>query len=85
MGSVAMPYPAEYLKSSPDEEQLKQLATISGGIDQAKPKQVYDNQGMVEKFHKDLWPYVLMAVACAFMIDLYLRRVRIFGYRAIKF
>jgi hypothetical protein len=32
-----------------------------------------------------MWPYVLVAVALFFLVDLYLRRVRVFGYRVMKF
>jgi hypothetical protein len=41
--------------------------------------------GEKRTYVKDLWPYVLAAVALAFVIDVFLRRVRLFGYRAIKF
>jgi Ca-activated chloride channel homolog len=84
-GAVALPYPAEYLKSTPNLEPLKQAAVITGGAAQPKPSDVFMRAGESIKFHKDLWPYVLLVVALLFVIDVFLRRVRLFGYRAVKF
>jgi Ca-activated chloride channel homolog len=86
VGAVSLPYPAEYLRTTPDEEPLRQAGVITGGLEQPKPAQIYATApGEAIKYHKDLWPYVLVAVALAFLLDVYLRRVRLFGYRAIKF
>ncbi len=84
-GAVALPYPAEYLKSTPNLEPLKQAALITGGAAQPKASEVFARAGESIKFHKDLWPFVLMIVAMLFVIDVFLRRVRLFGYRAVKF
>lgn len=32
-----------------------------------------------------LWPWVLLGVAGLFLVDRYAKRVRLFGYRVIKF
>jgi hypothetical protein len=37
------------------------------------------------KYPQDLWPFVLIGVAGLFLLDLYAKRVRLFGYRTIKF
>jgi Ca-activated chloride channel family protein len=84
-GAVALPYPAEYLKSTPNLEPLKQAALITGGAAQPKAADVYARAGESIQFHKDLWPYILMIVAMLFVVDVFLRRVRLFGYRAVKF
>jgi uncharacterized membrane protein len=84
-GAVSLPYPAEYLKSTPDLSALKQAALITGGAAQPKAADVYARAGESIQFHKDLWPYVLMVVAMLFVVDVFLRRVRLFGYRAVKF
>jgi uncharacterized membrane protein len=84
-GAVALPYPAEYLKSTPNLEPLKQAALITGGAAQPKAADVYARAGESIQFHKDLWPYILMVVAMLFVVDVFLRRVRLFGYRAVKF
>jgi Ca-activated chloride channel homolog len=85
LGSVALSYPLEYLRSSADVEPLKHAAQVSGGHDQAKAAQVWDSQGESTKYTEDLWPYVLLLVAGLLVLDLYAKRVRLFGYRTIRF
>ena len=77
--------PLEYLRSSADTGPLTHAAQVSGGHDQAKPTQVWDAQGEKVPYTEDLWPYVLLVVAGLFILDLYAKRVRLFGYRTIKF
>ncbi|HEX5058613.1 MAG TPA: hypothetical protein VFV99_04595, partial [Kofleriaceae bacterium] len=85
LGSVALSYPLEYLRSSPDPEPLRHAAQVSGGHDQAKPAEVWDAQGEKVDYTEDLWPYVLLVVVGLFILDLYAKRVRLFGYRTIRF
>jgi Ca-activated chloride channel family protein len=85
LGSVALSYPLEYLRSSADVEPLKHAAQVSGGHDQAKAAQVWDAGGEKVPYTEDLWPYVLLGVVGLFILDLYAKRVRLFGYRTIKF
>jgi len=85
VGAVSLPYPEEYLRSTPDPEPLRQVGVVTGGIAQVAPAQLADAGGETIKYHRELWPFVLLGAACFFMCDLYLRRVRIFGYRPMKF
>ena len=85
VGAVALPYPIEYLRSTPDEEPLRQAGVITGGLAQPRPAQLFQALGEEIRYHKDMWPWVLLGVAMAFMLDLYLRRVRVLGYRTMKF
>ncbi len=85
LGSVALSYPLEYLRSSADVEPLRHAAQVSGGFDQARPAQVWDAQGEKVPYTEDLWPFVLFAVIGLFILDLYAKRVRLFGYRTIRF
>lgn len=85
LGSVALSYPLEYLRTSPDREPLAHAARVSGGHDQARSDQVWDAAGEKLPFTQDLWPYALLAVAALFILDLYAKRVRLFGYRTIRF
>jgi Mg-chelatase subunit ChlD len=84
-GAVALPYPAEFLRSTPNPEPLRQAAVITGGKDRPAATAVFDKDGERITYTKDLWPYLLMITAMLFVIDVYLRRVRLFGYRAVKF
>ena len=85
VGAVSLPYPAEYLRTTPDEEILRQVGVVTGGLAAPRPPDLAQSQGESIVYHRDLWPFVLLAVACAFLLDLYLRRLRLFGYRAMKF
>jgi hypothetical protein len=86
MGSVALSYPLEYLRTTPDPEPLRHAAQVSGGHDQAKPAQIWETKaGESVKYAQDLWPYMLLIVVGLFILDLYAKRVRLFGYRTIKF
>jgi hypothetical protein len=85
MGAVALSYPLEYLRSTPDLEPLKHAAQVSGGKDQATPAQLWDPGDEQMSYTQDLWPYALLAVIALFLLDLYAKRVRLFGYRTIKF
>ncbi|HEU4733669.1 MAG TPA: VWA domain-containing protein [Kofleriaceae bacterium] len=85
LGSVALSYPLEYLRTTPDPEPLRHAARVSGGHDQAPPAQIWDPGDEKVQYTQDLWPYVLLGVLGLFLLDLYAKRVRLFGYRTIKF
>jgi Ca-activated chloride channel homolog len=85
MGSVALSYPLEYLRSTANPEPLQHAALVTGGHDQATPQQLWDAGTEKISYTQDLWPYVLLIVAGLFLLDLYAKRVRLFGYRTIKF
>jgi Ca-activated chloride channel homolog len=85
LGSVAMSYPLEYLRSSANLEPLRLAAKVSGGRDQADAKAVWDAEGQSVDKTEDLWPWVLLIAVGLFLLDLYAKRVRLFGYRTIKF
>jgi len=85
LGSVALSYPLEYLRTTPDLEPMKHAAQVSGGHDQAQPPQIWDPGKEKVSYTQDLWPWVLLGVAGLFLLDLYAKRVRLFGYRTIKF
>jgi hypothetical protein len=85
MGSVSLPYPLEYLRSTPDPEPMRQAAMVTGGTDQAAAKDVWDARGETIPYTQDLWPWVLLGVIGLFILDLYAKRVRLFGYRTIRF
>src|SRR5262249_6301046 len=85
VGGVALSYPLEYLRSTPDPEPLRHAAQVSGGRDQAQAAQVWDPGTEKVSYTQDLWPYVLLGVLGLFLLDLYAKPVRLFAYRPIKF
>lgn len=85
LGSVALSYPLEYLRSSSDTSALEHAVKVSQGHAQAKPTEVWSADGESVPYTEDLWPYVLLAAVGLFILDLYAKRVRLFGYRTIRF
>jgi Ca-activated chloride channel homolog len=77
-GHVTNPYPREYLALAPDVATLRHAAMAAGGTLDPSPAAVFDPAGEVIRYHQDLWPR-LVAVAIALMLlDLLVRRVRLF-------
>jgi hypothetical protein len=77
-GQVTNPYPREYLALAPDTETLTRAAEITGGALNPDPKAVFDPMGETIRYHQDLWPRFVSAAIVAFLLDLFVRRVRIF-------
>jgi hypothetical protein len=89
-GSVSMPYPLEYLKTSPDQAPLQHAAYVTVGPDHEKwgnadPKTVWNPDKQSVSYVEDLWPWVLLAVAGLLLLDIYAKRLRILGNRTIRF
>ena len=86
LGAVALSYPLEYLRTTPDPAPLRHAAQVSGGTDQAPAPAMWKTApGEAVKYTQDLWPYALLVVVGLFLLDLYAKRVRLFGYRTIRF
>lgn len=85
LGSVSLPYPLEYLRTTPDDSALRQAAVVTGGQDQVAPAAAWKAGEESIAFTRELWPWALLAMVGLWLLDLYARRVRLFGYRTIKF
>jgi Mg-chelatase subunit ChlD len=77
-GHVTNPYPREYLALSPDVATLAQAAAATGGSLNPAPALVFDPAGEVIRYHEDLWPRFVGVAIGLFLLDLLVRRVRIF-------
>ncbi len=85
LGSVALPYPPEYLFSKADPAPLMYAAKVTGGDHAREPKRVFEPGSQSISYRKDLWPWVVLFAACLLALDTLLKRVRLFGYRVIRF
>ena len=85
LGSVALSYPLEYLRSTPDEVPMQHAAQVVGRPRSGDAGQLWDPGDEKTPYTQDLWPWVLLGVVALFLLDLYAKRVRLFGYRTIKF
>jgi Mg-chelatase subunit ChlD len=78
-GHVTNPYPREYASFKTDKDTLKLASLAAKGVfDPSDIKVAYDSEGESITYHEELWPKAVMAAILAFLIDLLLRRVRIF-------
>ncbi|HEY8091718.1 MAG TPA: VWA domain-containing protein [Polyangiaceae bacterium] len=77
-GHVTNPYPREYLALAPDVGTLSHAAAATGGAVDPAPAAVFDPAGEVIRFHEDLWPRFVGAAIALFLLDLLVRRVRMF-------
>lgn len=76
-GHVTNPYPREYLAIAPDLATLEHAARATGGEIDPPPMAVFDPAGEAIPFHQDLWPRFVAAAVALFLLDLFVRRVRL--------
>jgi hypothetical protein len=78
-GHVSHPYPREYASFKTDEATLERVALVGGGRfapDGLAP--VLDPAGERIPSHEELWSRAVMAAIGVFLLDLLMRRVRLF-------
>ncbi len=79
-GHVSHPYPREYAAFETDEVTLERATVAAGG--QFNPKAlgvVFSPEGEEINYHEELWPRFVMGAIGLFLLDLLLRRVRLFN------
>jgi len=77
-GHVTNPYPREYLALAPDTVTLARAAEVTGGRLNPDPPQIFDPAGETITYHEDLWSRFIYAAIAVFLLDLLIRRVRLF-------
>jgi Mg-chelatase subunit ChlD len=77
-GHVTNPYPREYLALTPDVATLAAAAEATGGAVDPPAAALFDPAGESIRYHQDLWPRFVGAAIALFLLDLLVRRVRIF-------
>ncbi len=77
-GHVSNPYPREYGRFEPDIELQARAATAAGGSVDPEPARVFDPQGEKITFYRPLWSRFVLAAIVVFLLDLLVRRVRLF-------
>ena len=80
IAALSVPYPSEYTHLLVDEAKLRQIATVTGGQLRPDAARAFASEGEVLRFNKDLWSYLLYLALGLFLLDVLLRRVRIFGW-----
>ncbi|MFW6067637.1 MAG: VWA domain-containing protein [Myxococcota bacterium] len=75
------PYPREYLTLEPDRTLLAGASQATGGGAMDDPSALFDPAGETVRAREDLWPPLLFLALALFLVDLLLRRVRLFDRR----
>lgn len=79
-GHVSNPYPREYAEFQTDRQTLERAALATKGEFAPQDRSVaFDPAGEKITYHEDLWMRLVMAAVGIFLLDLLLRRVRIFN------
>jgi Ca-activated chloride channel homolog len=83
-GHVSNPYPREYATFEPDLATLERAAIAARGkMDPEGPGAVFDPAGEEVEYHEQLWSRFIFAAIAVFLLDLLVRRVRIFDRKFI--
>jgi len=78
-GHVSNPYPAEYASFETDLETLRAVAVATGGqFDPVDRRVAFDPAGEELTVYEELWARAVMAAIAVYLLDLLLRRVRVF-------
>lgn len=77
-GHVTNPYPREFLALAPDLVTLSRTALVTGGVMDPDAHTVFDPAGESVRYHQDLWSRFIGAAIALYLLDLFVRRVRIF-------
>lgn len=77
-GHVSNPYPREYAAFEPDLPLMSRLATATGGGMDTPLSAIVDAQGEKISYHEDLWQRFVKLAILVFVIDLAVRRIRLF-------
>jgi uncharacterized membrane protein len=83
-GHVSNPYPREYASFEPQLDVLARAAVATGGsINPASVSEVFNPAGEKITYHEDLWRWFIYAAIVVFVLDLLVRRVRIFDRKFV--
>ena len=83
-GRVTNPYPREYASFEPDLTTMQKAAAATGGIvDPESVDKVFAADGEKVTYHEELWPRFIYAAIAVFLLDLMVRRVRLFDRKFI--
>jgi Ca-activated chloride channel homolog len=77
-GHISNPYPREYASFEPDIEKLSRAVLAGGGSLDPKPATLFSPDGEKITYKKQLWHGFILAAIVVFLLDLLIRRVRLF-------
>ena len=77
-GHVSNPYPREYSSFEPDVDRLRRAALAGGGSMDPDPKALFLPGDEKIVYYEQLWNRFVLAAIVLFLLDLLVRRVRLF-------
>ncbi|MBN1947506.1 MAG: VWA domain-containing protein [Bradymonadales bacterium] len=83
LASLANPYPDEYLVVGADHTLTRQAVALSGGHINPSARALFDPEGETIPMEQEVWPYFLFAALGLLVIDILLRRIRLYGRTAL--
>jgi Ca-activated chloride channel family protein len=72
---LAVGYPEELRLRSSNEDLLRNVARVSGGIFGPSPEDIFKSDGRTTRQATPLWPFLLVAAIVLFVVDVALRRI----------
>ena len=75
---LAFSYPAEYHFYPPDAEKLRAISTETGGVFQPKGAEIFEARGDRTLVPVSLWPWLTVFGLGLYLLDVLLRRFRLF-------
>lgn len=76
--SIEYSYPAEYHFYPPDTQKLRSLSDATRGTFDSKTAEIFDPGGESTEYPMALWPWLTGFVLVLYVVDVFLRRVRLF-------
>ncbi len=83
-GHVSNPYPREYSSFEPDIERLQRAALAGGGTMDPEPPALFEPGEEKIIYHEQLHRRFILAAIIVFLLDLLIRRVRLFDRKFLK-
>ncbi len=83
-GAIAVPYPREYLALPPDEALLARATSAGRGGLRPTAAALFDAGAEKITYHRDLWSRALWLAVMLLVLDVALRRVRLFRARPLS-
>jgi hypothetical protein len=77
-GQISNPYPREYASFEPDVDRLARAAAVTGGTIDPTPSAAFAPGSDQIAFQAPLWHRFVVAALVVFVLDLLVRRVRLF-------
>lgn len=81
--ALSWPFPTEHLLGEPDLGAVRLVSEATGGLLEPTDAQIFDNEGRTIEAREPRWPLPLYLALALLLLDVLLRRVRLYGKTAL--